>query len=431
MLEILSVLPGSAAEELDLQPGDLLTSVNGHVIRDLIDARFYLADEKLLLDIEKASGELWELDIELADSDDLGLEFAHPEPLLCGNDCLFCYVHQLPRGLRKSLYLKDEDYRFSFLYGAYVTLANITADELQRILDQRLSPLYISVHATDPDVRNHLLGKRVDPILPVLNRLVDSGISLHTQIVVCPGINDGPILEKTISDLAALRPGVCSLAIVPVGLTAYRQKLPDLRTPSREEAATVLDMVSHFQKQFLPSGSRFVFPADEFYLKSGRSFPDAAVYEDFPQLENGVGMIPFFRAEVPQALCLAEELPSVTAMTLTGTAFYPELSEFACRLKAASKGILHVVEVRNLLLGEEISVAGLLSGRDILTALEGQVLGSGLLLPDVLLKEGTELLLDDTTLDELSEKLGCVVIPVSASPVGLVEGLLTLVAMEG
>jgi putative radical SAM enzyme (TIGR03279 family) len=431
MLEIVAVLPGSAAEELELQPGDFLVSVNGHEVRDLIDARFYLAEEALLLDIEKASGELWELDIELDDPAVLGLEFVHPEPFLCGNNCLFCYVHQLPRGMRKSLYLKDEDYRFSFLYGAYVTLANLSADELKRILTQRLSPLYISVHATDPGIRNTLLGKQVEPIMPLLSQLVAGGISLHTQVVVCPEINDGPVLEQTITDLAALRPGISSLALVPVGLTAHRDNLPALRTPSRKEAAMLLDRVDGYQKQFLQDGSRFVFAADEFYLKSGRPFPKISAYEDFPQLENGVGMIPFFRDEIPQALELARELSLVAATTLTGSAFFPELLSFAHKLHAESAATLQVVEVQNSLLGVEISVAGLLSGGDILKALAGRDLGAGLLLPDVLLRDGTEVLLDDMTLDQLAENLGCVVIPVSASATGLVEGLLTLVAMEG
>ena len=230
MLAIVAVQPDSVGTELELEPGDHLLSINGKPVRDLLDYHRYIGDENILLEVRKADGTLWDLEFEKDAEDLLGLEFEHPQPNQCGNNCVFCFVHQLPPGMRRSLYIKDEDFRFSFMYGAYVTLTNIGEDEIQRILQQHLSPLYVSVHASDETIRRRMIARDdILPILPLLQRLVAGGIQLHTQIVLCPEINDGACLERTIDDLAALRPGLLSLAIVPVGLTDHRRRLPQLR----------------------------------------------------------------------------------------------------------------------------------------------------------------------------------------------------------
>ncbi|ORJ63305.1 hypothetical protein B5V00_00100 [Geothermobacter hydrogeniphilus] len=430
MLEIIAVHPESVGRELDIEAGDFLLEVNGHAIRDLIDARFYLADSPLLLQIEKADGDLWELEIELGVEDDLGLEFAHPEPSRCGNNCQFCYVHQLPRGLRSTLYIKDEDYRFSFLYGAYVTLANLAESDLRRILEQRLSPLYVSVHAVTPEIRNRLLGKQAPPVLPLLKKLVSGGITLHTQIVLCPGINDGAVLQESISALADLRPGIASLAVVPVGLTGHRQALPTLRTPSRVEAERVLDLIEDRQRQFRTDGGRFVFAADEFYLKAQRPLPSAEHYEGFPQLENGIGLIAVFRQGTKAALRDAAGLPPFRLTTITGHSFHSELQAFADQLAACSEVELQVLAVPSRLFGGEISVAGLICGEDILSHLRGVDLGAGLLLPDIVLRDGSEQLLDDLSPAELSVRLGCPVTVIDSTAPGLVAGIRSFLSGE-
>jgi len=243
MLEILTVDSGTIADELGVQPGDFLLAVNGEPVNDLIDYLVEESAELLHVEIKRSSGDLWELDIEHDSDEPLGLGLPHPDPKQCGNNCLFCFVHQLPRGMRRSLYVKDEDYRFSYLYGAYVTLTNLSEDDLQRIIKKRLSPLYVSVHAADNKLRQRLLGKRAEDVMLLLRRLVDGGIEIHSQVVVCPGINDGEELALTCRELAALAPGVKSLAIVPVGLTGHRQHLPLLRTHTRQEADELVDWV--------------------------------------------------------------------------------------------------------------------------------------------------------------------------------------------
>jgi len=431
MLEITLVRPDSVAEELGIEAGDHLVSVNGNDIRDLIDARFFLADPDLLLLLEKNTGELWELEVQPGAEDDLGLEFAHPEPRRCGNNCQFCYVHQLPRGLRPSLYIKDEDYRFSFLYGSYVTLANLAETDLRRILEQRLSPLYISAHATDPEIRNHLLGIQAPALMPLLRKLVDAGIQLHTQIVLCPGINDGKVLEQSIKDLSDLHPGIESLAVVPVGLTGYRENLPVLRTPTPEEAEAILDCIDRWQRKLAPTCGRFVFAADEFYLKAGRDIPEAGFYEDFPQLENGIGLIAAFRDGVAVALEGAADLPPTRLTTITGRSFAPELKSFADRLHSSTAVDLQVIAVPSRLLSGEISVAGLICGGDILAELADRELGAGLLLPDILLRDGSDQLLDDLTPDDLAARLGCRVEVIESTAPGLVEGARNILFKSG
>jgi putative radical SAM enzyme (TIGR03279 family) len=427
VLEILAVDPESIAEELELEPGDRILAVNGRPVRDLVDMEIFGAEEQMLLEIEKASGELWDLEIEKDAGEPLGMHFPHPEPTQCGNNCLFCFVHQLPRGMRGTLYVKDEDYRFSFLYGAYVTLTNIGEEDIARITEQRLSPLYVSVHATDHQLRQRLLGRSAPSILELLRRLTAAGICIHTQVVLCPGINDGVDLERTVEDLYALFPMVQSLAVVPVGLTGYRQRLPDLRTPTREEAQETLELIHRYQERFLgEGGSRFVFAADELYLKAGAPFPPLEEYEELAQIENGVGMVSQFRAQGREALCEATPLRVPAVSVFTGESFADELELFSRELAIRTTIRIDVHRIRNQFFGGHVTVAGLLTGRDVVAQLQGKIRTTVLLVPDVVLREGDSVFLDDMPVEEIGRQLGVAVKVFGSTPFGLLEALESL-----
>lgn len=424
MLEIIGVEAASIAEELELEAGDKILTINGQVINDLLDFQVHSAAEELLFEVLKRDGELWDLEFEKDLDADMGLHFEHPEPTQCGNNCIFCFVHQLPKGMRRTLYVKDEDYRFSFLYGSYVTLTNVAEADIERIVAQRLSPLYVSVHATDEQLRSRMLGRQGPPILALLKRLAAAGIEIHTQIVLCPGINDGHELERTIEDLAALFPQLQSLAVVPVGLTGYRQRLPDLRPPTLEEARTVVTTIHAYQERFLRSfGSRFVFAADELYLKAELDFPPLSTYEELAQVENGVGLIPQFRAEAAEALAEAAPLGVSAISTFTGQSARGELTRFAADLATKTGVTIHLYPICNDFFGGHVTVTGLLTGKDVLRQLKGKPLGEALLVPDVVLREGDEVFLDDVSLDELQRELDVRIITVASTPWGLLEGL--------
>lgn len=437
MLEILTVEPGSIADELGLLPGDSLLAVNGEPVNDLLDYLLEEPSELLRLEVERPGGEFQDFEIEHDSDDPLGLGLPHPEPKRCGNNCIFCFVHQLPRGMRKTLYVKDEDYRFSYLYGAYVTLTNLSEEDLQRILKKRLSPLYVSVHAVDNLLRQKLLGKRVPDLMPLLQKLVAGGIEIHTQVVVCPGINDGEHLARTCRELAALAPevdslapGVKSLAIVPVGLTGHRQRLLDLRIHTRQEAAELVEWIETQQSELLEQiGTRFIFAADELYLKAEKEFPDLSAYGDLSQIENGVGMIPLFRSQTVEVLAAAErlELPSISVVT--GASAAADIKSFSEKLAEKCGLDLRVHVVENRFFNGHVTVAGLLTGQDLLDQLAIDSLGKVLLVPDVMLREDEELFLDDIRISDLEERLDVQVEVFPSDPWGLWNMLDTL-AME-
>lgn len=424
-LLIESVIEGSVAAEMEIEAGDRLLAVNDKPVRDIIDYHYHTADDELLLLVLKGSGELWEVEIDNSEGAPLGICFHAPTPACCGNNCIFCFVHQLPKGLRKPLYVKDEDYRLSFLYGNYVTLTNITEAELVRIKEQKLSPLYISVHVTDEPVRQKMLGRSgIPPLLPMMKDLADAGITMHTQIVLCPGINDGPFLEKSISDLAALYPRVASLAIVPVGLTVHRQKLPVLEPVSQEYAAQFIQEWTSVKEELDERlGEPFIFFADEFYLKAALPFPATITYGDFPQLENGVGMIPLFEEEAAAVLANLEPIGKGTVTVVTGLSPLAYIEAFMQAAAARTGVVVNVVGVVNNLFGEQVTVTGLVSGRDIVCALEGKVTDSVLLVPDVMLKEGEGIFLDDMSLGDLAEQLHCRIEVFPANPEGFCQKL--------
>jgi putative radical SAM enzyme (TIGR03279 family) len=430
-LRIESVAHGSIADQLEVMAGDRLLAVNGQQLRDLIDYSYYTAsEEELLLEIEKEDGELWELEVERNAGEPLGLTFTTPAPARCANNCLFCFVHQLPKGLRKPLYVKDEDYRLSFLNGNYVTLANLKVSALNRIIEQRLSPLYISVHATNPDMRERLLGKSGIPgIMEQLQQLAAARIVMHTQVVLCPGLNDGEELQRTVAELASLYPAVQSLAVVPLGLTAHRGKLPQL-APVDAEYARRFIAIWQPQAEKLRRKLRqpFLFLADEFYLKADLPFPPIKEYGDFPQIENGVGMVPLFMKEAATLLKKIRPIGSFRATVVTGVSSFGFVSSFLAQL--AEKSGIDIVPraVENKLFGPSITVSGLISGNDIVAALAGYNIGSCLLVPDVMLKEGEGVFLDDVSLDELERRIGCPIIVFDSTPGGCYKALRSAVA---
>jgi putative radical SAM enzyme (TIGR03279 family) len=425
-LLIEGVAPDSIAAEFELEAGDRLLAVNGHQLRDLIDYSYFTSsEEELLLEVDRRDGEIWELEVERDAGEPLGLTFAPPKPANCRNNCIFCFVHQLPKGLRKPLYVKDEDYRLSFLNGNYVTLANITKTELNRIIEQRLSPLYISVHATNPELRQQLLGKNnIPPILEQLQALAAARISMHTQIVLCPDINDGEELERTISDLAAMYPAIQSLAIVPLGLTRHRQKLPQLTAVDQEYAKTFIAEWGPRTKTLKKSlGEPFLFLADEFYLKAGLPFPPLREYGDLPQIENGVGLVPLFLRDAAKTVTSARHIGDFQVTVATGVSSFSFVSEFLQQLGVKTGVTLVPVAVKNRLFGESVTVSGLVTGNDIVTTLTGKEIGQALLIPDVMLKEGEGVFLDDVALEELGIRLNCRVETFDSTPQGLYQQL--------
>ena len=431
MLEILDVESGSIAAEMKIEAGDRLLSINGRSVDDLVDYLVAAGSGEIVLEIERRDGELWELELEYDPEDNLGLVLPHPQPTQCGNNCLFCFVHQLPKGMRRSLYVKDEDYRFSYLYGSYVTLTNLSPQDLARIIDQRLSPLYVSVHATDELLRERLLGRKGPPIIELMRRLVDQGIEIHTQVVLCPGLNDGKALQQTYQDLLSLTPGIRSLALVPVGLTGHRQGLPVLRPLSRDEAATVVNWVRDRQGECLARlGSRFVFAADELYLKADLDFPPLESYEDLPQVENGVGMVPLFRQQAQEVLAQVRPLSLPSISLVTGRSAEVELDRLVSELNRCCACNLRLFTVENRFFGGEVTVTGLLSGQDLLEQLAGRDLGQILLIPDVMLRDGEEVFLDDLRISELAERLGVEVEVVAADPWGVWD-MLEAIDAEG
>lgn len=428
MLEIKAVIPGSIADELELESGDSLVSINGEAISDQIDYQLQTHGEEFVIDVVKKNGEVWELDFERDEDDPIGLEFSYPQPRQCSNNCQFCFVRQLPKGLRKSLYVRDDDYRFSYLYGAYITLTNLTEDDIGRIIKQKLTPLYVSVHATDVEKRSELLGSDLPAVIPILKRLIDGGIQLHTQIVLCPEHNDKQYLTQSIHELAVLYPGVLSLAVVPVGLTGHREKLPPLRIFTDTEAEEVLVSIHAEQKKFVDKhGTRFVFAADELYIKSKIDFPPLDDYEELALLENGVGLVPLFRRDSHDVLNEAGQFNGIKATVVTGVSAASELKSFIAKFNEKTGSLLQVKVIQNHFFSGDVTVTGLLAGSDIVEQLSGEDLGVALILPDVVCREGDEVLLDDMSLEQIADKLNVGIAKVPASPWGLLEFIECLV----
>lgn len=404
---IADILPDSIAADLALQPGDVLHAVNGVPLTDFIAYRFAVAEELVTLEISRGA-EHWAIEIEKDADADLGLVFAgdvFDAPRACRNACVFCFEEQMPAGMRPSLRLRDDDFRLSFLHGNFLTLTNLRDGDMARIIDEHLSPLFVSIHATDLDVRRRLLRNRRAPDLRAqLQALGAGGITVHGQIVLCPGWNDGAVLEQTLADLADLFPTVLSVGIVPVGLTAHRPAGPEVRPVTTADARRLLTTVARWQGALRPRlGTRLVFAADEFYLSAGRAFPPATAYEAFPQLENGIGMARQFLNALRRLSC-PDRLPAGKVTLVTGTLAAPLLARLADRMRAAG-GDVEVVPVPNAFYGGGVSVAGLLTGRDVLATLRRRDLGRLVLLPSAMVN-ADGVLLDDLPAHALASALG-------------------------
>jgi putative radical SAM enzyme (TIGR03279 family) len=418
-VEISGISPGTIAAELELEPGDRVMRVNGRVVRDYLDFRFQTAGETdLIIDVRKSTGEDWELNIERDEAEDFGISFEQIIPRQCANECLFCFCKGNPETARPSLFVRDEDVRLSFLYGNYTTLTSITEDEMKRVIEQRLTPQYVSVHATDLDVRAYLLGidKNRADISGKLQRLMDAGIDIHAQIVLCPKINDGDILRKTIYDLADLHPRVTSVAIVPLGLTRYLND-PRLTPVTPEFCREIIDEVSEMQRNLrVRLGTTFAFLGDEIYLKAGRAIPSRKHYGDYPQIEDGIGMVRSFANDFEKLIGKLEHdesgevaRPSGRAQQklrgtiLTGTLFSPVLREMVDRFNNRTGSELIVAPVVNDYFGGDVSVAGLLTGGDFLGARE-QVRGDFAIIPSVALKSDDPIFLDGLRFAEVQKQ---------------------------
>ncbi len=408
---ISAVADGSIAAELGLLPGDALLAVNGKPVSDIIDLSFALADEYVELLVARQSGEEELFAVEKEYDQDLGLEFesaVFDRVRPCANKCVFCFVDQMPPGMRESLYVKDDDYRLSFLYGNFITLTNLAPRDLARIRRLHLSPLYVSVHATDGEIRAALLGNpRAKDILGRLRDLTASGIELHTQVVLCPGLNDGPVLERTIADLYALAPGVLSLAIVPVGLTRHREKCRPLRGFTPGEAENVIAAVAAWQRRCqAETGASFVYLADEFYLACGQPIPEYDEYDGFPQLENGVGIVRSFLAEWAETAVPAEGYRTPRHIDVVcGVSAAAVLAPLIAGLSVPNLTV-RLVPVVNAFFGPAVTVTGLLTGGDIIAALRsGGPPPDGVIIPGVALRKGENIFLDGLAPEDLSRAL--------------------------
>ena len=426
---ITSVLPDSIAAEIGFEPGDQLVAINGQRPRDLIDYQFLCADQTLALEVLDAQGQTHQIEIEKDDDEDLGLVFESAlfDGLIqCNNHCPFCFIDQQPPDKRPTLYLKDDDYRLSFLYGSYLTLTNLPSKEWERIAQLRLSPLYVSVHATEPGVRRRLLkNPRAGEILSQLQWFQENRLQIHAQVVVCPDINDGPHLDRTLQDLAQFHqgelPAVASVAIAPVGLTRFRPAQDELIPVTRSKAQAVIDQVQPLQAEFRQQlGSTFAWLADEWFLIAGQDIPDESHYEAYPQIGNGVGSIrQFLRQFEAEAAVLPEEAtPPRTLTWVVGNAVEQAFQPVLERLNQVKGLTLKMAALRSDYWGQSITVTGLLTGQDILTFLRGRDLGSGILLPALMLKQGDNhqltksYFLDDMSVAELSRQLHCPIWPV-------------------
>ena len=428
---VTSVTPGSIADELGIEAGDVLLAVNGNEIEDIFDYQFFVEDEEVVLLIEKPDGEQWELEVEKDPDEGLGMEFGQglmDEYRSCRNKCIFCFIEQMPQGMRDTLYFKDDDSRMSFLQGNYITLTNMSDKDVERIVRYRLEPVNISFQATDPELRCRMLHNRfAGEALKKVDILYQGGIEMNGQIVLCKGINDGEQLERTIRDLTRYLPLLRSVSVVPVGLTKYRDGLYPLEPFTAEDAAEVLRVIHRWQKKIYDEyGFHFIHAGDEWYLLAGQELPEEERYDGYLQLENGVGMLRLLLNEFEEGFVrLAGDDRKGEISIATGKLAYPYIRHMAERISGRYPGIrIHVYWIRNDFFGEKITVSGLVTARDIMAQLKDKELGSRLLLPCSMLKADEDVFLDDYTVNDVSDALQVPVHIVKSSGQDLISSIL-------
>jgi putative radical SAM enzyme (TIGR03279 family) len=432
--KITKVLSGSIAEELGIEEGDILLAINDQSIEDVFDYRYLLSDEFITLLVRKNSQEEWEFEIEKEIDEDLGLVFENElmdDLKPCRNKCVFCFIDQLPPHMRKTVYFKDDDWRMSFLYGNYITLTNMSDKDFERLLFYRLSPMNISVHATDPEVRKKMLNNRfAGDILERIKRIVDAGIEVNCQIVLCKGLNDGEILEKTIKDLGRFLPGIKSTSVVPVGISKFRHELYPLIPFEKEDARAVIKIIHKWQDYFKKKyNNSFIYAADEFYLTGEVEIPEFEKYEDFPQIENGVGMVALMKHEFDEYYkTLPEVLDEYIDVSIaTGVITYPFICELVDRLNQKYPNLsVRIYPITNYFFGEKITVSGLMTGQDLLGQLKHKELGSRLLLPQNAFRDNDTILLDDMYVEDLEKELNIPITIVENSGKEFIKAILNI-----
>ena len=428
--KIRSVAPGSIAEELGVEPGDKLLEVNGNVVEDVFDYHFSIHDEEVVLLIEKPDGEEWELEIEKEYDEDLGIEFEQglmDEYRSCRNHCMFCFIDQMPKGMRETLYFKDDDSRLSFLQGNYVTLTNMSDHDIDRILRYHLEPINVSIHTTNPELRCKMLHNRfAGEALKKIDRLSEGGIMMNGQIVLCKGINDGEELERSIRDMSRYLPQLQSVSVVPVGLTKYREGLYPLEPFTREDAKKVLETIHRWQEYFYEKfGTHFIHAGDEWYILAGEELPEEGRYDGYLQLENGVGMLRLLKEEFQEAYEKLEGDEDTREVSIaTGYLAYPYICEMAEKITDKCPNVrAYVYPIRNDFFGELITVSGLVTGQDLISQLKEKELGEVLLLPCNMFRSEEDVFLDDVTLAELGETLQVRTDIVKSSGQDLIEAI--------
>lgn len=407
-----SVAAGSIAEELDIEPGDILLRINGNEIKDVFDYHYLVNDEYLELLILKQNGEEWELEIEKEYQEDLGIEFV--EGLMdkyrtCRNKCIFCFIDQNPKDMRETIYFKDDDSRLSFLQGNYITLTNMSDEDIDRIILYKLAPINISVHTTNKELRCKMLNNRfAGEALDKIKKLYENEIEMNSQIVLCKGYNDGKELDKSIEDLSKYLPYMRSLSVVPIGLTKYRDNLTQVEKFTKEDAIQVLEQIHSWQERIKEKhGSRFVFASDEWYITAGLPIPDADYYEGYGQIENGVGMVRSLIEEVHDYLEEVQDNKAARKISMaTGKLAAPFIEQLAKAVTSKYTNVeANVYAIENEFFGKDITVAGLLTGQDIIKQLRGKELGDYLILPSVLLRDDEDVLLDDLRISDIEREL--------------------------
>lgn len=431
--KIKAVRPGSISEALELSPGDLVLSVDGHELEDIFDYEYYTKSESIVMEVQKSDGELWEMEIE-NDYEDLGLTFENglmSEYRTCRNKCVFCFIDQMPPGMRDTLYFKDDDSRLSFLQGNYVTLTNISDRDIQRIIEFKLAPINISVHAMNPKLRCEMLHNRfAGKSLGRIKQLYEAKIPMNGQIVLCKGYNDGEELDRSIRELSAYLPYMESVSVVPVGLSKFRKGLCRLEPITREDAISALELIEGWQRRLYAQwNSHFVHASDEFYILAGRPLPEEERYDGYIQLENGVGMLRLLETEVAAALLeLSGDGEEEEVSIATGILAAPYITAHAKSIGEKFPGrTIHVYPITNYFFGEQITVAGLITGQDLISQLKGKRLGKRLLLPECMFRSGEEVFLDDVTRDEVQKALQVKVTIVKSSGQDLVRAVLSSV----